>query len=136
MTMSRVMQTPGCSMAGVIVAVALSACTPRTMERTVDMAGQNANRFVAHGNEPFWSIEGDGTRLLWKTPELPQGKILLARRVVHAMGTRFDGQDAGKAFSLTLFREPCNDGMSDRTYGFSATWTYDGREMHGCAVLP
>ena len=114
-----------------LISLAMLALTACVSQR--DSA--NASRIVAHGNEPFWSIEADGTQLLWKTPDLPQGRLLNASREVHAMGTGFVGEDAGKTFSLVIFREPCSDGMSDVRYELSATWTYDGREMHGCALF-
>lgn len=112
---------------------ALTGCASQPGHEASDVSGAAANRIVAHGNEPFWSIEADGTQLLWKTPELPQGKVLDAHREVHAMGTGFTGEDAGNTFSLVIFREPCNDGMSDVRYELTATWTYAGREMRGCA---
>ena len=98
-------------------------------------AAITGNRFIAHGNEPFWSIETDDTSLRWKTPELPAGRMLTAERVVHATGTGYTGKDGGKAFTLVIVHEPCSDGMSDQIYEFTATWTYDDQAMHGCARL-
>ena len=115
----------------VSAALVLAACATRPPASAE--APAHGDRFVAHGNEPFWSIEADGDRLLWKTPEQPQGRLLPARRVVHAMGAAYTGEDRGSAFSLVIFREPCQDGMSDRAYDFSATWTYGDRAMRGCA---
>jgi len=101
---------------------------------TAPPVAANADRLVAHGNEPFWAIEVEGDRLLWKTPELPEGRALVAERRVHATGAGYTGTDGGKPFSLVILAEPCSDGMSDRTYDYTATWTYAGQAMHGCAA--
>ena len=102
--------------------------------RTASAVAANGDRLVAHGNEPFWAIEVDGDRLLWKTPELPEGRALVAERRVHATGAGYTGNDGGKPFSLVILVEPCSDGMSDRAYDYTATWTYAGQAMHGCAA--
>ena len=115
---------------------AISVPPPPTVPspRTATPVAANGDRVVAHGNEPFWAIEVDGDRLLWKTPELPEGRVLVAERRVHATGAGYAGNDGGKPFSLVILAEPCSDGMSDRTYDYTATWTYAGQAMHGCAA--
>lgn len=90
-------------------------------------------RFVAHGNEPFWSVEVDGTKLTWKTPEMPEGRQLVAKRSADAGGVSFTGKDGNKDFTLDITAGQCSDGMSDETFEFTARWDYDGETMTGCA---
>jgi len=89
--------------------------------------------FVAHGNEPFWSVEVDGTTLAWKTPEMQAGRTLMAERSTDANGVKFTGKDGDKDFTLDIGSKPCSDGMSDKTFEFTASWKYDGSTMSGCA---
>jgi len=91
-------------------------------------------RMRAHGNEPFWAIEVDGDALVYKTPELMGGHAYRAStlRTVDG-GVEFAGQDAGKAFALVVTAASCSDGMSDRTFDYTAVWTLDGQRMQGCA---
>ena len=90
-------------------------------------------RFVAHGNEPFWSVEVEDTTLTWKTPELQAGRTLIAERSADANGVKLTGKDGDKDFSLDIGSKPCSDGMSDETFEFTALWNYDGSTMSGCA---
>ena len=90
-------------------------------------------RFVAHGNEPFWSVEVDGTTLTWKTPEMQAGRTLVAERSADADGVKLTGKDGDKDFILDIGSKPCSDGMSDETFEFTASWKYDGSTMSGCA---
>ncbi len=92
-------------------------------------------RFVAHGNEPFWSVEVEGSRLTWKTPELPGGKQLTAERSDHVEGATFTGKDGNQDFSLDITMARCSDNMSDRIYDFSATWVEGDQRMTGCARI-
>lgn len=97
------------------------------------IANDSANRFVAHGNEPFWAVEVDGTTLTWKTPEMPEGRKLVAERSAHAQGVNFTGKDGDKDFTLDIIGKQCSDGMSDETFEFTASWNYGGNTMTGCA---
>ncbi|HEV8694872.1 MAG TPA: hypothetical protein VGQ93_11925 [Lysobacter sp.] len=90
-------------------------------------------KFAARGNEPFWSVEVDGTVLVWKTPENQEGKILPATRSAHAGGVEFSGKDDDKDFTLDINDKPCHDSMSGQAFEFTATWTYAGESHQGCA---
>lgn len=90
-------------------------------------------RLSARGNEPFWAIDVDGTVLLWKTPENPDGKALASTRRMDAGGLKFSGDDEGQSFELDLRAQNCQDTMSGANMEFTATWTYGGVVQSGCA---
>jgi uncharacterized membrane protein len=105
-------------------------------EGAMQMDAQDASitQFHARGNEPFWSVTVDGTALTWTTPEMQPGKLLVAERSADADdGIQLTGSDGGKAFTLDIQRTPCQDSMSGERFEFTATFTYDGEKMTGCA---
>ncbi len=87
----------------------------------------------ARGNEPFWAIDIEGDTLHYVTPEMPDGRTLVAQRMAHARGVAFSGDDDGRPFNLDVTRTACTDSMSGERFEFTATWDYDGRRMEGCA---
>ena len=116
------------------VAPTTATAEPSPPEPAAKLPGDApATRWIAHGNEPFWSVAVDGTTLTWKTPDMPAGKTLTAERLAYAKGVNFSGNDAGKAFTLDIKTRPCSDDMSDQTFEFTALWEYGGETMTGCA---
>lgn len=90
-------------------------------------------QIIASGNEPFWSVEVDGSMLTYKTPELMPGATFEAGREQTADGVRFRGVHDGREFILELRDEQCQDSMSGAILDFTATATIDGEPMAGCA---
>lgn len=128
--------------------VALTACQPQpsapaVADSSADMAvGDGAQvdariasitQFHARGNEPFWSVKVDGTALTWTTPEMQPGKPLVAERSIDAKDVSFTGHDGDVVFILDISHTPCQDSMSGERFEFTATFTYDGEKMTGCA---
>ncbi|MFC0677313.1 COG3650 family protein [Lysobacter korlensis] len=91
-------------------------------------------RLLARGTEPFWLVEVERERLLWKTPEQPEGRWLSAERHVGARSARYSGHDGATAFALEITAAPCSDGMSDLAYPFTAVWFYGAATQRGCAL--
>ncbi|MGV8940907.1 MAG: COG3650 family protein [Lysobacter sp.] len=117
------------------VSAAVDGSTDPVASDTVTAGAQDApfRQFHARGNEPFWSVRVDGTELVWTTPEMQPGKPLVAERSVSAEDFRFIGSDGDKAFVLEIHRTPCKDSMSGQSFGFTASFTYHGEKMSGCA---
>ncbi|WP_189452129.1 COG3650 family protein [Cognatilysobacter bugurensis] len=90
-------------------------------------------RLTARGTEPFWAVEVDAGRLVWRTPEQPEGVSAPAQRHVEGGRVRYVSSGAA-AFELGVTPGQCSDGMSDLAYPYTATWTHDGRTWHGCAL--
>ncbi|QSX76942.1 COG3650 family protein [Agrilutibacter solisilvae] len=87
------------------------------------------------GNEPFWQARVDGDTLVFSTPEDPDGRRMTGRRVPSLVGYVFVGQDGEKAFHLGLTPGKCNDGMSDNTYEYEATFLYGDVSYKGCGEV-
>ena len=94
--------------------------------------------FVANGNEPFWAIEIRENGIVYRSPELPKGRIYpyaftrtASGAVVYA--TKTDGPVVS---TLEISLEParCVDPMSGELRSFKAHVALDGLELSGCAL--
>lgn len=87
----------------------------------------------ALGTEPFWNARIDGNALTYTTPDDEKGrKIVVARRET-AIGAVFSGKLDGEALILAIVKRTCSDGMSDRSYSFSAVLSIGSQRRIGCA---
>lgn len=85
-------------------------------------AGIGADEVVhVTGTEPFWGGEVKGGVLAWSTPEKPQGTPIPVQRFAGRGGIGYTGTLDGRSFAVTLTEGECSDGMSDRTYPFTAS---------------
>lgn len=90
-------------------------------------------KFRALGTEPFWNAEiTDGT-LRYTTPEDQNGQRARVSRINKAGGAEFSGKLGTAAVHLNVNRQNCSDGMSDRTYRFTAILTIGSERRAGCA---
>lgn len=114
--------------------VAPAAATPAPASSAAPAADTADQRLRATGTEPFWAVDVDGTRLLYMTPDNPDGTVLTASQTPFARGSTWDGTHAGQPFSLTLREDGvCSDGMSEREYRYHADFDIAGQQLHGCA---
>jgi uncharacterized membrane protein len=91
--------------------------------------------FVAHGNEPFWSIATHADRIVYSSPEKPDGETLDAR-VSQANGwTRFDAEVGDVPLLLEVRKAPCTDDMSGFAFSHEARLTRADGTWTGCARL-
>ncbi len=93
--------------------------------------------FVANGNEPFWAIEIRENGIVYRSPELPAGRVYpyaFTRTATGAVvyATKADGPVAS---TLEISLEParCVDSMSGELRSFKAHVTLDGQALLGCA---
>jgi uncharacterized membrane protein len=139
-----------------IVAFALAGCgrsdgtanAGRAPSPTPNVAPSSANpapsaspvaaresEFVAHGNEPFWSIETHADRIVYSSPEKPDGETLEVR-VSQANGwTRFDAEMDDVPLLLEVRKAPCSDDMSGFAFSHEARLTRADGTWMGCARL-
>lgn len=128
----------------VIAALTLVACqnqsasTPPSNNGTTPTADTRTPPPVlrAMGNEPFWSIEIDGSRLLYTTPDDRAGQPIDANWINEGRGWRWIGNADQSAFDLTIEPGQCNDTMVDRSYAYSARVLMAGKTLQGCADVP
>ncbi|MCB2047856.1 MAG: hypothetical protein KDE32_06460 [Novosphingobium sp.] len=85
------------------------------------------------GTEPFWGGKMQGDEFVYTTPENPEGTAIAVKRFNGRAGLGLSGQLDGKSFDLTVTQGKCSDGMSDRTYPFTATLLVGGETRMGCA---
>lgn len=88
----------------------------------------------ARGNEPFWAVEVDDTRVTWRQPQAPQTLELGAPEVQYAEGTvRYRAAAAGHEIELLVTAAACRDSMSGEFFAYTARAVLDGTEFSGCA---
>lgn len=86
------------------------------------------------GTEPFWGGSIHGDRLVYTTPENQAGEAIAVKRFAGNSGLAFSGTRGGRPFDLMVTEGSCSDGMSDRTYPYTATLRLDGEQRNGCGL--
>lgn len=89
--------------------------------------------FRALGTEPFWSVNVEGDKLTFITPEDQAGVVMQGERRAIADGVEITGSHDGKAFALSVIAGACSDGMSDNRYAMTATFHFGDAAYTGCA---
>jgi uncharacterized membrane protein len=91
--------------------------------------------YVAHGNEPFWSVETLANRVVYSSPEKLDGESLDA--VVSQAGgwARFDAKMEGAPLVLEVRKAACTDDMSGFAFSHEARLTRGDGTWNGCARL-
>jgi len=85
------------------------------------------------GTEPFWGGMAGGGIASYATPEEPDGREFPVTRFAGNNGLAISGDLGTAAFDLTVTPGACSDGMSDRTYPFTATLLIGNEQRQGCA---
>lgn len=85
------------------------------------------------GTEPFWGGVAGAGMATYSTPENPDGSEFPVTRFAGNNGLGFSGTLDGAGFDLTITPGECSDGMSDRTYSYTATLLIGGEQRQGCA---
>lgn len=85
------------------------------------------------GTEPFWGGTVAGGNLRYTSPENQAGEVISVRRFAGNSGLGFSGTRGGRPIDLTITRGTCSDGMSDRSYPYTATLRLDTEQRSGCA---
>jgi uncharacterized membrane protein len=129
------------SLAAALLSCGIFACTDTPGEISRDSKpfdGIDEQAVVtAGGTEPFWSLTitpgGQGIDATYSTPELLDGVQFPVARFAGNNGLGFSGQMEGQAVNLALTPGSCSDGMSDRTYPYTATMLLGDATLYGCA---
>lgn len=88
---------------------------------------------TALGTEPFWNAESVGESLTYSTPDNIDGTVISIERFAGNGGLGLYGDLNDEAFQLAITPGECSDGMSNRTYPFTATLTIGNELREGCA---
>ena len=101
---------------------------------TGTFAGIGAGEVVHYiGTEPFWNGAAGGGLALYATPENPDGSEFAVERFAGNNGLGISGRLDVAAFDLMITPGDCSDGMSDRTYPYTATLLVGDEQRQGCA---
>ena len=100
------------------------------------LAGVDLSQPVrALGTEPFWSLELDGTDMIYTSPEPGELRAPQPAAVVQGTVAMFEAATAdSQPMKVTLTATECSDGMSDRTYPLTAIVELGERTLTGCAA--
>lgn len=134
---TRAMRTLGLS--GGLASLALAAgCQPveegrhGTSQQAFDAIAEDETiRLV--GTEPFWGGTVTRGSFVYTYPENQAGETIAVERFAGNSGLGFSGTRGGKPLDLTITRGTCSDGMSDRTYPYTATLRLAEEQRNGCA---
>jgi uncharacterized membrane protein len=86
------------------------------------------------GNEPFWSVQIDSTRIRYITPEDSAGERFPAAKPVQMGDTlRWVSSNPRTILEANVVTGACSDGMSDRTWTHKAWVQVGDRKLTGCA---
>ena len=85
------------------------------------------------GTEPFWNARIEGVTLIYSTPENPNGTQTTIERFAGNGGLGISGELNQSPLQLAITPGECSDGMSDRTYPYTATLALNGENLLGCA---
>jgi uncharacterized membrane protein len=111
----------------------IAASVPAEGEDTAPYSGIAEDETVNFtGTEPFWGGEVDGKTLTYKTPEKPDGEVIMVERFAGRGGLSFSGVLEGAELEMMVTPLDCSDGMSDRTYPFTVTLKIDDETRNGC----
>ena len=121
-----------------LIGLALVGCQPAAERNTT--APQRAFDAIAEnetirlvGTEPFWGGTVTGGNFLYTSLENQAGETIPVERFAGNSGLGFSGTREGKPVDLTITRGTCSDGMSDRSYPYTATLRIAGEQRSGCA---
>jgi uncharacterized membrane protein len=122
--------------AGLASALMLWACTPGSQPKpgeveVFDGIGKN-EEITLVGTEPFWNMGIEGVTLTYTTPDNMAGTTATVTRFSGNGGLGFSGTLDGQELQIAVTPGDCSDGMSDRTYPFTATVTLGETMLTGC----
>ena len=84
------------------------------------------------GTEPFWSFEIAGETAKFSSPEDIDGSEISVTRFAGNNGLGYSGELNEQALQIAVTPGDCSDGMSDRSYPFTATITWGDATLYGC----
>ena len=120
------------------ITLILAACQNTTGSPTDQPTGiftgvSPAETIYLTGTEPFWAGEIAGAQAVYTTPENQDGIRFDVARFAGNNGLAFTGELDGRTFDLTITPGACSDGMSDRSYPYTATLRIADDARFGCA---
>ncbi len=123
----------------VLIAGSVAACNGGAAGGDQDEIGSETFTGIAPeevislgGTEPFWGIEIQGDQLVYSTPEDIEGERTSVSRFAGNNGLGFYGELSEGPIEIAVTPGECSDGMSDRTYPYTATVALGEATLFGC----
>jgi uncharacterized membrane protein len=118
-------------------ALLLAACSPQSGDAiTTDTApfdGIAADEIITlAGTEPFWGMTIANDVATYTTPENTDGSVFEVSRFAGNNGLGFSGRLDGADVVIAVTPGECSDGMSDRTFPYTATVVLGEQRLAGC----
>jgi uncharacterized membrane protein len=89
---------------------------------------------AARGTEPFWAVEVNEDRIVWRQPDAPKEIAFGAPQTEDVEGAvRYVASGDGHEVEVLIDAEVCRDAMSGEYFAYSAKAKLDTREFSGCA---
>jgi uncharacterized membrane protein len=89
---------------------------------------------TARGSEPFWAVDVEDTRMVWRQPDEPKEIVLGEPQMQDAEGAvRYQASSNDHQLELMIDAQPCRDAMSGEFFAYAAKATLDGKQLSGCA---
>ena len=89
-----------------------------------------------NGTEPFWAVKIRGSTIALTRPDAPERDFANAAKAEANGEATWTANDAKGSIVVKLMAGTCSDGMSDRTYPYSAVVTLGAETLKGCGELP
>lgn len=122
-----------------VALLALAACSPKPAATPAAPPKGTISDFSkpleAHGTEPFWALTIRGTTLTLTRPNQAALTAVAPGAVIQPSEASWTGKTAdGRELKVIFYSSACSDGMSDRTYAYSAEVDLPGESpLTGCA---
>ncbi len=125
----------------IFAAALLGACTQTPGEITRDTKPfdgiDEQASITLLGTEPFWNLdiapEEGGYNATFQTPDNLDGATFAVARFAGNNGVGFNGDLDGKQVQAAITPGACSDGMSDRSFPYTATLAMGEDTFYGCA---
>lgn len=89
-----------------------------------------------NGTEPFWAVKIRGTSIALTRPDAPERAFANAGKAEASGTATWTANDASGSIVVKLTPGSCSDGMSDKTYPYSAVVTVGTETLKGCGEVP
>lgn len=100
-----------------------------------DIPADFAGDFNLAGTEPFWATEVRAGRITLTRPDQPPKAVPNPGPRVIAGQAIWDATE-GERLTVVLEKKPCNNGMSERVFEYTASVKLGDEVLKGCAARP
>lgn len=138
-------QTVFMNFKGIVDSFPTNTGFPASITKLISMEFKNAfNSGIPYdywcmGNEPFWQIQiSEKENLIdFYDPMIPKFyHFIFSKAEINGVATIYNAEDKANnnKIKITITKENCSDGMSERRYNYSSEVVLNGKTYKGCAI--